>query len=58
MVTALALPLLVWAVLVAMDAWRTRRVVDELGAGIARGRVGELEYDVAARAWRARGRRR
>lgn len=54
MMTALALPLLAWAVLVTADAWRTRRVVDELGAGIARGRVGELEYDVARRGWRLR----
>lgn len=53
--TALALPLLAWAVVVAIDAWRTRRSADGLGRGIARGRVGELEYDAAARAWRVRG---
>ena len=58
MMTALALPLLAWAVIVTVDAWHTRRVVDGLDAGIARGRVGELEYDVAARVWRVRGRGR
>ena len=54
MMTALALPLLVWVVLVAVDAWRTRRDVDRLGMAVARGYVGELVYDVARRGWRLR----